>query len=153
MGQDVWVPIEPDRPLATALDRVGDRWALLIVETLLDGPSRFNDLQQAVAGIATNVLAQRLRHLETTGVVVARPYSERPLRYEYDLTEAGRNLAGPLRLLAQWGALNPGGGHGAEGASAPASHSECGTPLEARWWCPTCDRVVDAGESEPVVYL
>jgi DNA-binding HxlR family transcriptional regulator len=147
------VPPEPLRPLADALDRVGDRWALLIVESLLDAPSRFNELQGAVEGIATNVLAQRLRHLEATGVVVARPYSERPLRYVYDLTEAGRNLAGPLRLLAQWGTLNPGGGHGAAGPSAPASHSVCGTPLEARWWCSTCDRVVDAGEDEPLLYL
>lgn len=141
------------RPLAIALDRVGDRWALLIVESLLDGPRRFNELQQAVEGIATNVLTQRLRHLEASGVVVARPYSERPLRYDYELTDAGRNLAGPLRLLAQWGALNPGGGHGAGDALAPASHSACGTPLEARWWCPTCDRVVDGGETDPVVYV
>ncbi len=124
----------------------------LIVESLLDGPRRFNDLQHDLPGIATNVLTQRLRHLEATAVVLARPYSERPLRYEYQLTEAGANLAGPLRLLAQWGALNPGGGHGPGETPAPASHSECGTALEARWWCPTCERTVDGGEAEPVLY-
>ena len=137
--------------LSTALDRVGDRWALLIVEALLDGPRRFGELQGAVGGIATNVLAQRLRHLEAGGVVLARPYSTRPLRFSYVLTDAGRNLAGPLRLLAQWGALNPGGGGTAQ--TAPAAHGACGTPLDARWWCPTCERVVDGPEADQVTWL
>ncbi|MGH9264916.1 MAG: winged helix-turn-helix transcriptional regulator, partial [Acidimicrobiales bacterium] len=91
-------------PLEEAVARVGDRWALLIVSALLDGPRRFNDLQGDVAGIAPNVLSQRLRTLEQHGVVVAAPYSERPPRFVYQLTAAGAELAGALRLLAQWGA-------------------------------------------------
>ena len=81
---------------------VGDRWSFLLVEALLDGPRRFGELQVAVAGIATNVLTQRLRSLEATRVVVARPYSVRPRRVAYELSSAGRELAGALRLLAQW---------------------------------------------------
>ena len=54
-------------PLAEALARVGDRWTLLVVEALLDGPRRFGDLQGDVAGIAPNILTQRLRHLEREG--------------------------------------------------------------------------------------
>ncbi|MGH9280206.1 MAG: winged helix-turn-helix transcriptional regulator, partial [Acidimicrobiales bacterium] len=57
-------------PLAEAVARVGDRWALLLVHALLDGPRRFNDLQHDLPGIAPNVLTQRLRHLEREGVVV-----------------------------------------------------------------------------------
>src|SRR5437879_6439570 len=74
-------------------------------------------------------------------LVIARPYSERPPRFVYELSTAGLELAGALRLLAGWGARN------AEGAGAP-QHSVCGTPMEARWWCPTCERPVDEDESE-----
>jgi DNA-binding HxlR family transcriptional regulator len=122
-------------PLEEAVARVGDRWALLIVSALLDGPRRFNDLQADVAGIAPNVLSQRLRTLEQHGVIVAAPYSERPPRFVYQLTAAGAELAGALRLLAQWGAGQ------APDSVEPLRHRVCGTPLEARWYCPTCGRV------------
>jgi DNA-binding HxlR family transcriptional regulator len=131
-----------DQPLAAlgeALSAVGDRWTLLVVATLLDGPRRFGDLQAAVGGIAPNVLTARLRHLEAEGLVMAELYSERPPRHVYELTEAGRGLAGALRLLADWGAR-----HG-EDAERPR-HGPCGAPLEAVWWCPTCER--PAGEDE-----
>src|SRR4051812_46854435 len=62
--------------LELALERVGERWSLLIVEALLEGPRRFNELQDMVGGIAPNILTDRLRRLEREGVVVARPYSE-----------------------------------------------------------------------------
>jgi DNA-binding HxlR family transcriptional regulator len=122
--------------LELALERVGDRWSLLLVEALLDGPRRFNDLQEGVSGIAPNILTDRLRRLEREGVVLARPYSERPPRVEYSLTSAGRDLAGALRLLADWG-----GRRSAD--HEPLRHELCGTPLEARWYCPTCTVVVD----------
>jgi len=96
--------------LATALDRVGDRWSLLLVEALLAAPRRFNELSEAIPGIAPNILSDRLRRLERAGVVVATPYSRRPVRMEYALTPDGRELAGALRLLADWGAR--GGGVG-----------------------------------------
>src|ERR671935_196598 len=67
-------------PLAAALDSVGDRWTLLLVEALLDAPRRFGDLEHELAGIAPNVLSQRLRRLEGEGLVLAEPYSERPPR-------------------------------------------------------------------------
>lgn len=122
--------------LEEAMARVGDRWMLLIVDALLAGPRRFNDLQSEVAGIAPNILSDRLRRLERDGIVVSRPYSRRPLRMSYDLTAAGRELAGALRLLAHWGSARSGD------VEAPR-HGACGTPMEARWYCPTCDRVVD----------
>jgi len=127
--------------LADALATVGDRWTLLLIAALLDGPRRFGELQEEVRGIAPNVLTQRLRQLERNALVVAQPYSERPPRFVYELTAAGRELAGVLRLLAGWGARN------AEGAAAPR-HGVCGTPMEARWWCPTCERVVSDDEGE-----
>ena len=137
----------PDRsPLEEALARVGDRWTLLVVDALLDGPLRFGELATSVAGIAPNILTQRLRHLEREALVVARPYSERPPRAVYELSERGRELAGALRLLAEWGAR---GGEEAE----PLRHAACGTPLEARWWCRTCGDAIDEGETADVHYV
>jgi DNA-binding HxlR family transcriptional regulator len=135
----------PDSPLAAALEAVGDRWTLPVVAALLDGPRRFKDLQDAVAGIAPNVLAQRLRQAEQRGLVIAQPYSDRPPRFVYELTEAGRGLAGVLRLLADWGARR------GERTELPR-HDACGTPLEAHWWCPTCERPVQEGEAGDLHY-
>ena len=82
------------------------------------------------------MLTQRLRQLERDALVVARPYSERPPRFVYELSAAGHELAGALRLLAGWGARNCGG-------AAARGTPSCGTPMEARWWCPTCEEPVD----------
>jgi len=134
---------EDESPLERAVSRVGDRWALLVVHALLGGPKRFGELQELVAGIAPNILSQRLKSLEREGVLRARPYCSRPPRFAYELTASGQELAGALRLLAQWGSA---GGEG-EGLH----HDACGTAMEARWWCPTCERIVDdheAGDSD-----
>jgi len=125
---------------------VGDRWTLLTVAALLDGPKRFNELQEALAGIAPNVLSGRLKGLVEQALVVAVPYSQRPPRFVYELTETGRELAGALRLLADWGA------RGAE-AAEPLRHTACGTALEARWYCSTCEQAVDDAEGDDVVYV
>ena len=116
-----------DSPLAAALERVGDRWSLLLVEALLPGPRRFNELSEAVSGIAPNILADRLRRLETERIVSATPYSERPPRFAYSLTDEGAELAGALRLLADWGSR-------VSRESEPLRHAACGTPVEARWY-------------------
>jgi DNA-binding HxlR family transcriptional regulator len=128
-------------PLAAALERVGDRWSLLVVEALLGGPRRWSDLAEDLPGIAPNILSDRLRRLERETLVISEPYSKRPVRLRYELTAAGRELAGALRLLADWGAGKT------EGAD-PIRHGSCGTPVEARWYCPTCDRTVAEGEAE-----
>jgi DNA-binding HxlR family transcriptional regulator len=126
-------------PLASAVARVGDRWTMLLVEALLEGPRRFNDLIDALPGIAPNILSHRLKHLEREFLVVAEPYSQRPARFAYRLSEEGHELAGALRLLGDWGARHSEG-------QAPR-HEACGTTMESRWYCPTCDVVLD--ESEP----
>ncbi len=108
-------PEDGSSPLAEALAGVGDRWTLLVVEALLAGPRRFNDLLDQLPGIAANILSDRLKRLEREGLLVARPYSERPPRAGYHLTAEGKELAGALRLLAHWGtkfaearSVNPG---------------------------------------------
>lgn len=136
----------PTTALATTLDLVGDRWSLVLVEALLAAPRRFGELGEALPGIAPNILADRLRRLERGGIVVATPYSRRPPRMEYALTADGRELAGALHLLADWGSRRGGAGE-------PLRHDACGTPLEARWHCPTCDRPVSDAEPDGLTRL
>lgn len=124
--------------LAAAVERVGDRWTLRLVHALLARPRRFGELQTEL-GVAPNVLTQRLRALVAGGLAVAEPYQERPRRHAYTLTGRGRDLAGVLRLLAAWEADDVGPQHGA-----------CGTWLQARWWCPTCERPVDDADDDVV---
>ena len=138
-------PEDVSSPLAEALARVGDRWTLLIVEALLPGPRRFNDLLGQIPGLAANILSERLKRLEREALLVARPYSERPPRAAYELTAEGQELAGALRLLADWGTRH----------ADPAEtlrHPDCGTPIQARWYCPTCDRLVDNESPHPELH-
>ena len=128
-------------PLGAALERVGDRWSLLLVEALLGGPRRFNELAEAIPAIAPNILTDRLRRLERERIVVATPYQQRPPRMSYSLTADGRDLASALRLLADWGA------RGATDVD-PMRHGTCGTPLETRWYCPTCETAVDGRDAD-----
>lgn len=131
--------IPPSSPaLARAAEAVGDRWSLLVVAHLLDGPARFGELEAAVEGLAPNILARRLARLEQEGLVVGEPYSTRPVRHAYRLTASGAELAGSLRMLAAWGAARSGG----EARDAPR-HPACGSALDVRWFCPTCGEPVD----------
>jgi DNA-binding HxlR family transcriptional regulator len=136
----------PQTPLAAALERVGDRWSLLLIEALLDGPRRFGELSETIDGIAPNILADRLRRLERERIVRATPYSERPPRFTYALTGEGLELAGVLRLLSDWGART-------SAHAEPMRHGACGTPVEARLWCPTCARSVGDEETDELRFV
>ena len=125
-----------DHALALALDQVGDRWSLLVVRALLNGPRRYNELAGDVPGIAPNVLAARLRHLETQGLLTSTPYQERPRRLAYELTTTGRELATVLGALSSWGARM-------HGIPEHRVHDVCGSSLSWRPWCPTCGTVVE----------
>ena len=132
--------------LEEAVARVGDRWTLLLVNSLMEGPRRFNELLDELDGLAPNVLSKRLRHLEHEGVVVATPYSQRPPRFDYRLTASGSELAGALRLLAHWGAAR-------DPNAIAVQHAACGTALEPRWYCATCARLVEVEETDDIRYL
>ncbi|MDF2469973.1 winged helix-turn-helix transcriptional regulator [Rhodococcus erythropolis] len=89
--------------LARALDVIGDRWTMLVVRELLVGPSRYSDLNKALPGIATNLLAARLRTLEEAGVVTATDAPAPVSARVYSLTEWGQGLQRSLVELARWG--------------------------------------------------
>lgn len=128
---------EPMTALGRALTTVGDRWSLALVAALLDEPLRYGELQERLTGVAPNVLARRLKRLEEEGLVQSRLYSERPPRARYELTASGRDLAGAIALLTDWGAQ-----HGGE-PGRPPRHDACGTALQTRWYCPACAELVD----------
>jgi DNA-binding HxlR family transcriptional regulator len=142
------LPEAPDG-LAEALMALGDRWSLAIVAHLLEQPLRFGALQERMPSISPNVLSQRLRTLQASGIVLASPYSHRPPRFLYELTSAGHELAGPLRLLGDWGARHSGA------AVELPRHGACGSSLELRWYCPACEQPVDApaGSDEEELYF
>jgi DNA-binding HxlR family transcriptional regulator len=89
--------------MAGALDRIGERWSLLIVRQLLLGPQRFSDLVRGVGGAPTDVLTKRLRDMEADGIVRRRELGPPASIVVYELTEVGRELDAPLLELGRWG--------------------------------------------------
>lgn len=95
-------PYRADCPSRRILDRIGDRWTVLIVGALGDGDVRFSELRRRIEGISQKMLTQTLRGLERDGLVRRTVHPEVPVRVEYSLTEAGRTLREPLRALEEW---------------------------------------------------
>ncbi|MFG1916738.1 winged helix-turn-helix transcriptional regulator [Micromonospora sp. NPDC048898] len=95
-------PYRADCPTRHILDRIGDRWTVLVVGALWDGSVRFSEVRRRVEGVSQKMLTQTLRGLERDGLVRRTVYPEVPVRVEYTLTEAGRTLRGPLRALEEW---------------------------------------------------
>ncbi len=83
------------------LTRVGDRWSVMVIYALRDGPVRFNALKREL-GISQRMLSLTLRHLERDGLVLRHYFPEIPPRVEYELTPLGHSLRGPVRALADW---------------------------------------------------
>ena len=118
-------------PVAKSLELIGDRWTLLIVRDLLAGPRRFQDFQTSLAGIAPNILSERLKLMETHGLVSRRFYSDHPPRAEYALTDRGKELGVVVGALATWGARHV-------YPDVALVHSECGHAVEMKYFCPHC---------------
>ncbi|HTW01252.1 MAG TPA: helix-turn-helix domain-containing protein [Streptosporangiaceae bacterium] len=95
-------PYRADCPTRQILDRIGDRWTVLIVGALWDGSARFSQLLRRIEGVSQKMLTQTLRGLERDGLVRRTVYPEVPVRVEYTLTAAGRTLLEPLRALEEW---------------------------------------------------
>jgi DNA-binding HxlR family transcriptional regulator len=88
------------------LNRVGDKWSVLIVSLLAGGPKRFSDLRRMIEGISQRMLTLTLKGLERDGLVTRTVYPTIPPRVEYELTELGRTLRKPIQSLAKWAQEN-----------------------------------------------
>jgi len=119
--------------ISAALDIVGDRWTILILRDAFRGIRRFDELRRDL-DIPRAVLADRLRRLVDHGVLVKRPYQDRPARYEYRLTRMGIELSPILVALMQWGDrwLSEGG------PPVELVHEPCGTEVRLGLHCWTC---------------
>ena len=84
------------------LARIGDRWTVMVVGALWQGPLRYNELQRAVDGISQRMLSLTLKGLEQDGLVTRTVYPTTPPRVDYELTELGRKLIVPLHALYEW---------------------------------------------------
>jgi DNA-binding HxlR family transcriptional regulator len=125
--------------IARALELVGERWTLLIIRNVHLGVRRFDELR-AQLGIARNVLASRLESLVASGIIERRPYGERPVRHEYELTEKGRALWPVLVELLRWGdryAPTP------KGPPVILRHRGCGGELGAHRQCTRCGALLE----------
>lgn len=134
-GGDLTSEAEPQHcSIASALDVVGDRWTILILRDVFRGIRRFDVIRRDLE-IPRAVLSDRLRRLVDAGVLVKRPYQDRPARYEYRLTAMGRELSPILVSLMQWGdRWLP------EGLEPPTRlvHEPCGTDIDLGYYCWEC---------------
>ena len=94
------------RAVASVLSRVGDKWSVLIIMLLIDGPRRFNELKRMVGGISQRMLTLTLRGLERDGLVTRTVYPTIPPRVDYELTDVGRTLLAPVMELVTWADQN-----------------------------------------------
>lgn len=126
--------------LARTLSVIGDRWTLLVLRDCFLGVRRFEGFERRL-GITRHLLSDRLKKLVEAGVLVKRPYQERPLREEYRLTEKGLDLHPVLLALVQWGDR-----HMADHRGAPVLHRHkgCGQIMKPVLACSECGEVVTA---------
>ncbi|WP_245953500.1 winged helix-turn-helix transcriptional regulator [Arthrobacter silvisoli] len=94
--------LDPDCPSRVIFQRIGDKWASLVVQVLADRPVRFSELRKMVSVVTPKVLTQTLRSLERDGLVTRTVHAQVPPRVDYELTDLGRSLLEPLAQLRKW---------------------------------------------------
>jgi DNA-binding HxlR family transcriptional regulator len=132
--------------VARALSVIGDRWTMMIVRNAFLGVRRFDHFQSTL-GVTRQVLAERLARLVEEGVLKKQTYQERPPRYEYRLTQKGRDLHPILLMLVAWGDkwLDEG-----RGAPLEYRHKECGKVTKPTLVCSECGEPVTARDLAPL---
>src|SRR5579872_1639033 len=114
---------EDCRAVSEVLSRVGDKWTVLVVTTLGDGPKRFNELRKALGSISQRMLTLTLRALERDGLVTRTVFPVIPPRVDYELTRLGRSLLAPVNELGLWARKNRAGIQDARRRFDAASHA------------------------------
>ncbi|RVX44049.1 HxlR family transcriptional regulator [Nonomuraea polychroma] len=97
---------DPNCPTRVVLDRIGDKWSVLVLLSLIGGPMRFTQLRARMGGVTPKVLTQTLRAMEQDGLVTREVFAEVPPRVEYTLTDLGRSLHEPISAVAAWAERN-----------------------------------------------
>ena len=128
--------------VASTLEIIGERWTILILRDVFMGIRRFEDLQRDL-GVARNILQARLERLVDSGIVVKKPYQERPVRHEYRLTQKGADLWPVLVALLQWGDRHAIAGE----RPIILAHRGCGGEIDDRRRCVVCGADVSVTEA------
>jgi DNA-binding HxlR family transcriptional regulator len=133
--------------IARSLELIGERWTLLVVREVFNGKRKFSEMQRSL-GVARNVLTSRLQRLVDEGILERRPYSEKPERYEYFLTEKGLDLWPVMLSLMFWGDKHeplPGGP-----PMRVVHKGECGGDIDDRRICTKCGKALTVREARAI---
>ena len=126
--------------IAQTLNLIGDRWTLLILHRLLMGHGTYKELYECLEGIPSNLLSDRLKTLESDGLITSELYQEHPPRYRYALTESGSELDDVFNALVLWGEKH------LKICYKRLAHIKCGHGVEHRYYCGHCDSVITSDE-------
>ncbi|MCD2138478.1 winged helix-turn-helix transcriptional regulator [Salinicoccus halitifaciens] len=119
--------------IAQTLNILGDRWTLLIAHEILVGNMTFTSIKNNLKGISSNLLSDRLKYLEETGLIESNLYSAHPPRYKYTLTESGRELEHVFNSMILWGEQH------LKKCYKNLVHEKCGHSVEITYYCAHCD--------------
>ncbi|MEE9472379.1 MAG: helix-turn-helix domain-containing protein [Acidimicrobiia bacterium] len=128
-----------DCSVARTLEHIGERWTFMVLRDAFYGIRRFDDFQASL-GIARNILTKRLIKLVDAGILRKEPYQEHPPRYEYRLTEKGRDLVPILTALLAWGDK----WETENGPPVRLIHTTCGSVMHTRGVCSECGGEINA---------
>ena len=122
--------------IAQTLNIIGDKWTLLIIRKIMMGVTTYNEIKNSLEGIPSNLLSLRLKSLEEDGLIRSTLYQNHPPRYEYLLTDSGKDLLDIFHSIIMWGEKHITVCH------KQVQHIECGTKIEHKYYCPQCEKEV-----------
>jgi len=126
--------------IAQTLNIIGDKWTLLILHQLMIGHDTYKEIQENLEGIASNLLSDRLKCLETDGLISSFLYQAHPPRYRYVLTKSGEDLGDVFNSIILWGERN------LKKCYKQLVHTDCGGRIEQQYYCSHCAKVIDKTE-------
>ncbi|NBK96525.1 MAG: transcriptional regulator [Erysipelotrichia bacterium] len=128
--------------IAQTLNLIGDKWTLLILHAIECGNHTYKQLQDTLGSIPTNLLSNRLKELEKDGLLVCSLYQEHPPRYQYELSECGRDLHDLYNVIALWGEKH------LQACPKKVTHKKCHHPVKVMYYCKHCNTYVEAEDIE-----
>lgn len=128
--------------IALTLNLIGDKWTLLILHAIQSGRHTYKELQEALPGIPTNLLSNRLKELENDQFIQCSLYQNHPPRYQYELSERGSDLKDIYNVIALWGEKH------LQNCPKKVMHQKCHHPIKIKYYCEHCQTYVDADEIE-----
>ncbi len=123
--------------LAQTLNLLGDRWTMLVLHRISKNNNTFKELQEALGTIPTNILSDRLKLLERNGLIYSELYNEHPPRYQYIITEKGKDFNHVFNTMILWSNKY------LDNCGRTISHRKCGHQIEVKYYCKNCDEYVD----------